>query len=110
MGAVTKLDVKHHLLTRSKALGNSSRGLREVASDLINHHGLKGRQLQQLADGTFLCPATLQRLAELKDTEGGDPYRPQCDTVERVLRYFGAELHFSQVAIVARYQNRPKSE
>lgn len=107
--AATQLDIKNVMLTRSKALGNSNRGLKEVCSDLTNQHGIKGRQLRQLQDGTFLSRNTLERVASLDDCDSGSPYRPNADTLERILRYFGAEINFNQVVIAGKYQNREKA-
>jgi len=108
--AVTKLDIKNTLLTKSRALGNSSRGLKEVVSDLLNQHGSDSKSLKKVAAGTFLSVPTLQRLCSLTEAESGEPYRPQADTLERVLKYFGAEIYFDQVEISSRYQPKPKSE
>lgn len=104
------LDIKNSLLTRARALGNTERGLKEVCSDLLNQHGITGADLSRLRTGTFLSDSTLKRMATLTDSETGRPYRPNADTCERVLRYFGAELRFDQVVISSRYANKPKAE
>ena len=106
--AATKLDIKNALLTRTKALGNSNRGLKEVVSDLLNAYGKQN--IAAVEKGTFLSRHTLYRLMDLTETESGEPYRPQSDTLERVLKYFGAEIHFDQVTISAAYRPKPKKD
>lgn len=106
MGTVTKLDFKNALLANSRALGNSHRGLKEVVSDLLNQHGRD--HIADIEKGTFLSRHTLYRLMDLTDAESGEPYRPQADTLERVLRYYGAEIHFSEIKIQGRYLPREK--
>ncbi len=69
------------------ALGNSKRGLKEVASDLVNEQGRA--QLKNMAAGCF-------------------QYRPQAETLERIFRYCGAEIEFRDVIIKRQYQNIPK--
>jgi len=106
--AVTKLDIKNAMLRKTRALGNSSRGLKEVCSDLLHQHGVKGKDLKRLCAGTFLSETTIERMATLKEAESGLPYRPNADTCERILKYFGAEIHFDQVDISYKHQNKPK--
>lgn len=110
MAAATKIDIKNSLLTRARALGNTSKGLKEVCSDLINQHGIDKKGMNQLCEGTFLSRNTIERMAKLTETEHGLPYRPNADTIERVLRYFGAQITFDQVVISNKYQNKPKEE
>lgn len=102
---VTQSQVRSLILGKAKALGNSHYGLKEVVSDLLNAHG---GDLDEVAKGTFLCKSTLEHLKTLEDTPLGTPYRPQADTLERVLRYFGTEIHFKQVTIRHAYRNKPK--
>lgn len=101
-----QLDIKNRVLAETSALGNSDRGLKEVVSDVLNSYG-RGN-LANVEKGTFLSRTTLDRLMTLEETEDGNPYRPQADTLERVLKYFGAELHFSQVVISPRWLPKPK--
>ena len=110
MAAATKLDIKNHLLTKSKALGNSKRGLKEVCSDLLNDYGRGPGIMKELAAGTFLAPATLDRMMKLAEAKSGADYRPNADTCERILRFFGTEISFDQVRITGRYNNKPKDE
>lgn len=99
-----KIAFHNKILERSHALGNSKRGLKEVASDLCNQVARNDKKgLREMADGTFLCKQTLQRVM---DCEEG--YRPQADTLERIFRYFNAEISFNEVVIKGRYQNKPK--
>ena len=106
MAAATQLDIKNALLTNTKALGNSNRGLKEVVSDLLNQHGRN--HVAEIEKGTFLSRATIYRLMDLTEAESGEPYRPQADTLERVLRYYGAEISFDQVSIDGRYLPKEK--
>jgi len=106
MATATILDIKNALLVNAKALGNSDRGLKEVVSDLLNQYGRD--QAKYIAEKAFLSVQTVHRLMDLTETENGDPYRPQCDTIERVLKVCGAEIHFDQVKISPRYMPGPK--
>lgn len=106
--AVQKLDVKNHILSRARALGNTETGLREVCSDLVNSFGTDRKSRQRIAEGTFLSEDTISRIASLRECDTGEPYRPNTDTVERILRFFGAEIHFQQIHISNRYANKPK--
>lgn len=109
MGAARQLVIKNDLLLRSKVLGNSGKGLKELCSDLINDFcGRDKKKLSFIAAGTFLSRPTLERLCTLEESESGAPYKPNSDTLERVLTYFGAEISFNQVAIKPRFQCRPK--
>ena len=108
MSTVTKLQIENAIFANCTALGNSKYGLKEVCSDLLNDF-IKGRgQLQVVADGTFLSGNTIDRMMKLTETEMGDPYRPNTDTCERIIRFFGGEMIFSQVKIKAKYANKPK--
>ena len=112
MGTARKIDIKNQLLSGSKALGNSNRGLKEVCSDLVNDFQRRGGKSakQKLKDGTYLCSATIDRIASLEETEDGNQYRPNADTCERILKFFGAEMSFNEVIIKPRYTNKPKAE
>lgn len=105
--AKTVEDYKKDILNRATVLGNSKYGFKELCSDLLNSYT---GDMKTLESGTFLCRATIERLKSLTDTETGEPYRPNADTCERVLRFFGAEVNFKQVTISRRYQNKPKVE
>lgn len=107
--AVTHANFKTALLNRSRALGNTGRGLKEVCSDLVNEYLTDGGQLSRLAAGTFLSEQTLYRVSKLTEAESGEPYKPNADTLERILRFFGAEVHFKSVTIRGQYFNKPKS-
>jgi len=90
------------------ALGNSTRGLKEVASDLLNDQG-RG-QLNNICKGTFLSRSTVERVMELTETEHGDPYRPQSETLERIFRYCNAEIVLTEVKVKPKFRNVPKPE
>lgn len=91
------------------ALGNSNRGLKEVACDLLHEFGNSPKAKKQLADMTFLSPATIDRLMDNSD-KGFDHYHPLSDTLERVFKATGCEVSFSDVEIKAQYMNKPKTE
>lgn len=109
MSAVTKLDIRNRLLEGTKVLGNTKVGLKEVCSDLVNDALKKGVKSQRICDGTFLSATTIERIRSLEETENGDPYRPNADTCERILRYFGASITLEEVKIQNRFANKPKA-
>ena len=108
MALPSKLDIKNKMLSQARLLGNSERGFKELCSDLVNWHGTTTDDLETLAEGTFLSVSTLRRFSTLKETELGEPYNPSNDSVERILRYFGAEFQGDQVTISKQFQNRAK--
>ncbi len=95
--------MKQAIISRVKnvALGNSSRGLKHVASDLCNELGRGAAK--DIASGTFLAVSTVQRVMECEEN-----YRPQAETLERIFRYCNAKVTFETVAIKGKYQNTPK--
>ena len=109
MAKVSQIQAKQELFSRSNALGNSHYGLREMCSDLLNNYGKGEGHTKALVEGTFLSASTLDRLRTLEETENGDPYRPQADTCERVLKYFGVELQASTTRIKAQYMPKAKN-
>ena len=88
---------------KSIALGNTRRGFKHVASDLLNELGKD--QVKNIALGTFLCAATVERVMDCPEK-----YRPQSETLERIFKYCNAEVTFNEVAIKAKYQNVPKDD
>lgn len=106
MPKVTPL--KKKLLSGKKALGNSRYGFREVCSDLLNQAG-KNR-IKEIEKGTFLSRHTLDRMMSLSECESGQPYRPNADTCERIMRYFNFEANFTQLetSIKSQFRNKPK--
>lgn len=110
MATAQQIDIKNRLLTTTTALGNSGRGLKEVCSDLLNDYGRSPKMVKEIAEGTFLCRLTIERMMELTESESGAPYRPNADTCERVLKFFGAQVHFDQVRISKKYANLEKEE
>lgn len=108
MAAAHKIDIKNRLLSGQCALGNSGRGLKEVCSDLVNQYREQGGKTKDLVDGTFLTSSTLDRMGKLSEAESGVEYRPNADTCERILKFFGAEMTFDQVRIKAKHLNKPK--
>ena len=97
----TATAIKAGLLERTQALGNSNRGLKEVCSDLCNQ--FDRRHAGKIAEGCFLSKGTVVRVMECEPH-----YRPQADTLERILRYFNAQIQFSEVVIKPRYRNHEK--
>jgi len=106
MSLTSESDMRNFLLSKTQALGNSHRGLKEVCSDLLNAYG-KG-DLKTVERGTFLSRTTLLRMMELTETEHGEPYRPNADTCERILKYFNAQIEFKEVRISRRFRPQPK--
>lgn len=92
---------------KAKAGGNSQRGMKEVASDLVNNMGLKDSEIAAMA---FMSPSTITRLRELTPTETGADYRPQAETLERIFKAVGAEISLTPVNISKKFQNKPKDE
>lgn len=89
-----------------KAGGNSTRGLKEVASDLVNNSGMKDGEL---ADATGLSSTTIKRIRELTPAESGVDYAPQSDSLERVFKGMGADISLKPCTIKKQYQNKEKS-
>lgn len=99
------MSVKHLIyenLKKRVALGNTRRGFKEVASDLLHATGEKPAQI---AKGTFLSPSTVERILDCEEN-----YRPQSETVERCLRYCNASVEFSEAVIKPQYANKPKED
>jgi hypothetical protein len=84
------------------ALGNTRRGFKEVASDLANATGEKAIDI---AKGSFLSTSTVARVMDCEDN-----YRPQSETLERIMVYCNAEVIFTEVAIKPQYANKPKED
>lgn len=95
---------KNLLIGKVKALGNSNVKLSDLASDLVNKHG----DLKEIADGSFLHISTVKRIASLDPTLQGDEYKPNADTVERIFKFFNAEVQIKSVAIKPRFKNQAK--
>jgi hypothetical protein len=89
-------------LKKRVALGNTRRGFKEVASDLLNATGEKP---SKIASGTFLSSATVARVMDCEEN-----YRPQAETLERIFRYCNAEATFDHCVIKSQYQNKPKEQ
>ena len=95
--------IEKSLIESASALGNSKKNLAKVASDLLNTEGRK--MAGRIAEECFLSKVTIVRIMD----EGGDEtYAPRADTLERVFRYFGAEIYFRKVTIKKLYLNKPK--
>ena len=94
--------IEDRFLEEATALGNSKTNFAKVASDLLN---ACAESVGKMAEGCFLSKATITRLM---DEGGTDLYHPRADTVERVFKYFGAEVHFRKVVISNRWQNKEK--
>ncbi len=88
------------------ALGNQKRGLKEVASDLLNQLGRD--QIKNISQGTFLTPSTIERVMDLRDCKSGSTYSPFSSTLERIFIYMGAEIQFNEVKIKPKFRNEPK--
>ncbi len=92
-----------------QALGNTNVSLVDVASDIC--HELKDKtSVNHICNTTYLSRATVIRLLDKSETEHGQPYRPNADTVERVFTAAGYGLVFDPVVIKSRFLNKPKEE
>lgn len=96
-------EARNAILNRVKnvALGNSDRGFKEVASDLLCEIGKDN--IKQISEGTYLSRATVARVMDCEDN-----YRPQSETLERIFKYCNAKVTFDQVSIRGQFQNKPK--
>ncbi len=92
-----------------RAGGNSKRGMKEVASDLMNNLSMKDTAI---ADLTGLSITTIKRIKSLEPAESGQPYRPMVETIERCIRGCGAEINLSPVKIKGKFMdlNKPRNE
>jgi len=88
---------------KAVALGNTRRGLKEVASDLVNELGRDA--IDEIQDGTYLCRSTIERVMDCDEN-----YRPQAETLERIFRYCNASIVFKHEEIKPTYTNKPKEE
>ena len=84
-----------------RLLGNSDRGMKEFAIDLL--HSSK-TDIVTLAAGTFLHKTTLRNLMD------GTTKHPRYDTIERVFKFFAIDMTAVQVDVNAKFQNRPKKQ
>ena len=86
---------------KAVALGNTRRGLKEVASDLVNELGRDA--LTEISEGTYLARATIERVMDCDDH-----YRPQSETLERIFRYCNASIVLEHNPKTI--QNKPKED
>ena len=104
-------DFRDEILSRVKlkAGGNSKRGMKEVASDLMNNLGMKD---SAIADLTGLSVTTIARIKSLDPAESGQPYRPMSETIEKCIRGCGAEINLTPVDIKPKFMklNAPRNE
>jgi len=89
---------------KHKALGNSTRCLKHLASDLVNEYGTSDKCMDDLVDMTYLCRHTLYNVANCHDD-----YSPQAETIERVIRALGQGIALYDVDMQEEYQNKEKS-
>ncbi len=82
-----------------KAIGNSHRKMKDVAIDLINESHL---DYKTIATGCFLAEATVKNLAE-ETTKN-----PQCETIERVFRYFQMTMNLKGELVKPQFINVEK--
>lgn len=99
--------IRNEIMNRVKkvALGNSDRGLKHLAADLLNEYGRTDKAISELSDMTFLCQHTIRRIQECNEN-----YSPRLDTIERCLKAMNCEITAQEVEIEAQYQNRPKTK
>jgi hypothetical protein len=107
---VTQLDIINAIIDKAEVLGNSHYDHLSFCSDLINDFGTDKKSLEYMSKITFLSTETLRRVASLKEAESGEPYRPQYDTLKRIMVFFGISNTFQQVRIKPTYRSQPKKE
>jgi hypothetical protein len=89
---------------KNVALGNTRRGLKEVASDLVNELGKNA--IKDIEQGTYLCRSTIERVMDCDSN-----YRPQAETLERIFRYCNASIVLQHVENPqAKFRNKPKDD
>ncbi len=86
---------------QNNALGNSERGLKELASDLVAQYGEKGAR--KVADAAYLNCATVERVLKCESN-----YQPRLDTIERILRACDVRLESGYVATKGKFMPQPK--
>lgn len=106
---IHQIQIKNRLLSGTKILGNTGRGLKELCSDLLNDYIKGPRAMQEVIDGTFLSRSTIERMMKLTESETGAPYRPAEDTCSRIMIFFGASITLDQVVISPKFLNREKT-
>lgn len=89
------------LSIETRTLGNSHRGLKELASDLIAEYGVN--TTKTIAESAHLSKATVDRVLECEEA-----YQPRLDTVERILRVMGCRLNADYISIKGTYMPQPK--
>lgn len=85
----------------NKVLGNSKRGLKELASDVIAAQGSKASK--KVAEAAYLNVATVERVLKCEPN-----YRPQAETIERILRACDVRLESGYIATQGKYRPTPK--
>ena len=81
------------------AIGNSNRSMKDIAIDLIHESKMP---YSKIAEGAFLCDATIKNLAE-EETR-----YPRYDTIERVFRFFNMKMSLEGEPIKAKFLNKAK--
>lgn len=87
---------------QAQALGNSDRGMKELASDLIGEMGGK-KACKLISEQAYLTPSTVARVFDCDEK-----YNPQLQTIERILRVCGCRIHADYVSIKGAYMPKPK--
>ena len=90
---------------RNTAGGNSDVRMKDLCCDILNAEPKSKGYLKRISEQTFLCEQTLQRVME-----NPDGYRPQSDTMERIINYADKRIVLEDVKIQKRYKNQPKKE
>jgi hypothetical protein len=88
---------------KAVALGNTRRGLKEVASDLLNELGRDA--IKDIEEGTCLSRPTIERVMDCDDG-----YQPRADTVERIFRYCNASIVFKHEETRPNFANKAKED
>lgn len=108
--AAVVVGIKNYILRNAKTLGNSDQEDKHLCSELLGNAIRKKGDIERIAEGTFLCVATIERMRTLKECKTGATYYPSSDTCARILRYFGMEASWSTTTIKSQHRNKPKSD
>ena len=98
----TKTKTKLLNKIRNKAFGNTGISNKEICSDYCNSVGRQG--IKDICAGTFLTRHTVERVMDCDEN-----YRPQDETIRRIMVYFGLQVEVTNVRIQSKYRNQPKN-
>lgn len=100
MANKTKTKLQNRL--RTKAFGNTGISNKEICADYCNSVGRDG--IKDICKGTFLTRPTIERVMDCDAN-----YRPQDETIRRIMVYFNLQAEVKPVRIQSKYRNTPKN-